>query len=77
MDETIKKVGDFTVRIVTSDNQINDLTPEDQEMDKRAKAAVKSAINKAKVCKKPIAKYDSRKKQAYVKMPNGDKKYVK
>lgn len=76
MDETVKKVGDFTIRIINSDNQIAELTPEDQEMDKRAKAAVKSAINKAKVCQKPIAKYDARKKKAYVILPNGDKEYV-
>lgn len=76
MDETVKKVGDFTIRIINSDNHIAELTPDDQEMDKRAKAAVKSAINKAKVCQKPIAKYDARKKKAYVILPNGDKEYV-
>lgn len=76
MDETVKKVGDFTIRIINSDNQIAELTPDDQEMDKRAKAAVKAAINKAKVCQKPIAKYDARKKKAYVILPNGDKEYV-
>ena len=30
MDETVKKVGDFTIRIVTSDDQNAELTPEDQ-----------------------------------------------
>lgn len=38
--------------------------------------AVKAAINKAKICKKPIAGYDKEKKQAYVEYANGERKYV-
>lgn len=38
--------------------------------------AVKAAINKAKICKKPIAGYDKEKKQAYVEFANGERKYV-
>lgn len=37
----------------------------DNEMDERAVEAVKAAINKAKICKKPIASYDKEKKRAY------------
>ena len=37
---------------------------------------VKAAINKAKICKKPIAGYDNEKKQAYVEYANGERKYV-
>ena len=46
------------------------------DMDRRAKAAVKAAIQRAKVCNKPIAKYDARKKKAYLLYPNGVKEYV-
>ena len=77
MDDNIRKVGKLTVRVVTPDKKTSDeISPEDQEMDKRATAAVKSAIDKAKVCKKPIAKYDSRKKKAYVIEADGVKRYV-
>lgn len=39
-------------------------------MDSRATAAVRSTIDKAKVCKKPVAK------KAYVEYADGVKKYV-
>lgn len=48
----------------------------DAEMDKRAIAAVRAAISKAEVCKKPIAKYDINRKQAYLEYPDGRKEYV-
>ena len=53
------------------------LTVSDNEMDKRAVEAVKAAINKAKICKKPIAGYDKEKKLAYVEYANGERKYAK
>lgn len=46
-------------------------------MDKRAAYAVKAAIiKKAKVCKKPVAKYDVVQKKAYIEYANGTKKYL-
>lgn len=45
-------------------------------MDRRAVEAVKAAINKAKICKKPIAGYDKEKKAAYIEYANGDRKYA-
>lgn len=54
----------------------NTLTESDSEMDARAVAAVNAAINKAKICKKPIAKYDKAKKAAYIEYANGEKKYA-
>nr|WP_308650444.1 hypothetical protein [uncultured Agathobacter sp.] len=45
-------------------------------MDERAVEAVKAAINKAKICKKPIAGYDNEKEQAYVEYANGERKYI-
>lgn len=49
----------------------------DREMDERAVEAVKAAINKAKICKKPIAGYDKEKKAAYIEYANGKRKYAK
>lgn len=45
-------------------------------MDKRAKQAVRAAIEKAKFCKKPIAMYDKVLKKAYIQYADGVRKYV-
>lgn len=47
-----------------------------QQYTQRAVETVKAAINKAKICKKPIAGYDKEKKQAYVGYANGERKYA-
>lgn len=52
------------------------LTVSDNEMDRRAVEAVKAAINKAKICKKPIAGYDKEKGVAYIEYANGERKYA-
>ncbi len=62
---------------VVSQEEKSMLTVSDNEMDERAVEAVKAAINKAKICKKPIAGYDKEKKQAYVEYANGERKYAK
>ncbi|GEM_PF-3969106 len=51
-----RKIGKYTVHVVTPD-EVGEMiiTPEDQDMDRRVKAAVDSAIKRVKVCKKPIA----------------------
>lgn len=61
----VEKPGDFS-----------SLTNNDREMDIRAEAAVKAAIRKAKVCKKPIALYDVEARRAYLQYPDGEKEYV-
>ena len=38
--------------------------------------AVKAALHRAKVCKKPVARYDMDTKRAYIEYPNGERKYV-
>lgn len=69
--------GKYIIHVVDSDNiNSSDLSSEDQDMDKRVNAAVKSAIQKAKICNKPIAKYDRRRKKAYVQTADGVKTYV-
>ena len=53
------------------------LTDSDKEMDYRATKAVEAAISKAKVCKKPIARYDIATGSAYLEYPDGRRKYAK
>lgn len=48
----------------------------DAEMDRRASAAVHAAIDKAKICKKPIAGYEVETKRAFLEYPDGSIKYV-
>ena len=79
MSVKMKQRGNLSVKIITADNrseQKNIISENDREMDYRATAAVQSAIDKAKICKKPIAKYDPVTKRAYVEYANGEKKYV-
>ena len=49
------------------------ISESDAEMDQRANAAVRSALDRAKICKKPIAKYDSETQKAYVEYEDGVK----
>ena len=72
----VRMVGKHKVKVVAPDEYDKVLTPEDKEMDVRVSVAVSSAIKKAVVCKAPIAKYDKRKKKAYIVRSNGDKEYV-
>lgn len=65
------------VKVVNSTSQRNYISDSDAEMDARAVEAVRAAVSKAEVCKKPIAKYDAASKSAYVEYPNGRRVYVK
>ena len=55
----------YAVKVITVPNQKDFISHQDAEMDARASQAVKSAITRAKFCKKPVAKYDSAKKSIY------------
>lgn len=76
MSITIKLNGNRSVTVVSAESSEAAITPNDAEMDVRAKEAVKSAINRAKTCKKPIARYDRESKRAYIETANGEKIYV-
>lgn len=79
MATKIRKVGKMSVKIVTDRGRLLDnniISEHDAEMDNRAAAAVRSAIDKARVCKKPIAKYDPVTQKAYIEYSDGEKKYV-
>ena len=55
----VLKLDNNRIVTVVSPNDVNKvITENDAEMDRRAREAVKSAINRAKICNKPIAKYD-------------------
>lgn len=64
------------IKVVSKDETKLVLTVSDHEMDARAIEAVKAAINKARICKKPIAGYDKDKKTAYIEYADGERKYA-
>ncbi len=64
------------IKVVSQEEEKSTLTVSDNEMDERAVEAVKAAINRAKICKKPIAGYDKEKKKAYIEYANGERKYT-
>ena len=66
----------YTINVVTGDPD-ESLTENEKEMDYRARKAVEFALEKAKVCKKPIARYDAETRRAYLEYPNGEREYVK
>ena len=68
---TVSTKSGRIIKVVSREEEKSTLTLSDYEMDERAVEAVKAAINKAKICKKPIAGYDKEKKRAYVEYANG------
>ena len=73
---TLKSKSGKIIKVVSREEAKNILTSSEYEMDARAVGAVEAAINKAKICKKPIAGYDKEKKLAYVEYANGERKYA-
>ncbi len=75
MSGKIVKKDNLNIRVIMPGEVDENLTEDDIEMDKRVNAAVKAAIERAKVCKKPIARYDPVAKKAYMEYPDGTRKY--
>lgn len=75
MKEIIK--GNEQIKVVTYEEKNEYLTDSDKEMDARARQAVKTAIEKAEFCKKPVTRYDVDTHKSYIEYPNGDIKYGK
>ena len=73
---TVSTKSGKIIKVVSCEEEKNTLTASDNEMDRRATEAVKAAINKAKICKKPIAGYDKKRKAAYIEYANGERKYA-
>ena len=70
MNNKIILDGKRIITIVESGDTI--ISENDSEMDIRARCAVKSAIEKAEICKKPVARYDAVLKKAYLEFANGE-----
>ncbi len=66
----------ITVKVINTEDQTKYISDSDAEMDARASLAIRAAIEKAIVCKKPIAKYDKDSNKAYLEYANGEKKYA-
>lgn len=69
----------MSVKVISADDIASirrEISSRDMEMDKRAVAAVNSAINRVQVCNKPIAKYDFASGRAYLEYADGSRDYV-
>ena len=67
------KGANYSIKVVPEANRENYTTDLEKDMDFRAKQAVKAAVSKAEVCKKPVAKYDIATKTAYLQYPDGSR----
>ncbi len=76
MKKTITLHDNRTVTIISADSVAAAISKIEIEMDTRAREAVKSAINKAITCKKPVARYDRINQKAYIETEDGVKTYV-
>lgn len=70
---TVSTKNGRVIKVISCQEEKEILSVSDSEMDRRA---VEAAINKAKICKRPIAGYDKEKKAAYIEYANGDRKYA-
>jgi hypothetical protein len=69
-------INGMAVKVIDNTEKQETLSQEDKDMDIRVKEAVKAALEKAKVCKKPIARYDIETKRAYIEDAEGNRRYV-
>ena len=69
-------INGMAVKVIDNTEKQETLSQEGKDMDIRAKEAVKAALAKAKVCKKPIARYDIEAKRAYIEDAEGNRRYV-
>jgi hypothetical protein len=77
-----RKIHGRSVKILSSNNIILSekkeiLSDGEVEMDNRASYAVKAAVKKAQICKKPVARYDAERRKAYMEFADGDRQYAK
>jgi pantothenate kinase-related protein Tda10 len=68
---TVKLKNGRNIKVVEPFECQSAISKSDAEMDERAVQAVKSAVNKANTCKKPIAKYDKVAKKHIFNMQMG------
>ena len=80
---TVKRIGDMNVTVIPFENPLirkaaeeQILSDHDKQMDIRAKAAVRSVLERAHVCGNAVAKYDKETKTAYLEYPDGTREDV-
>ena len=73
----VVELNGMTIKVIDSQEKDAFLTQDDINMDIRANAAVKAALNKAKICGKPIARYDIVTHRAYIEYADGTIRLVK
>lgn len=76
MNKTVLLNKNRLVTVVSPENANAVLSETDIEMDYLDKEAVKAAIHRAVICKKPIAKYDAVNRKAYIQTADNKKTYV-
>lgn len=79
MSVLVENIDNMVVKIVSGEESTvttNGISASDMEMDKRAVAAVNSAIERAKICNKPIARYDVKSRRAFLEYSDGSIEYV-
>lgn len=76
MMSMILKKQNCSIKVINVSEKDEYISRQDYEMDLRAIEAVKAAVDKAKICNKPIAKYDRETQKVYIEYANGEKKYV-
>lgn len=67
------KGTNYSIKVIPESNRESYTTDLEKDMDYRAKQAVRAAVSKAEVCKKPVAKYDIATKTAYLQYPDGSR----
>lgn len=76
MMSMISKKQSSSIKVINVSKRDEYISRQDHEMDLRAIEAVKAAVDKAKICNKPIAKYDRKTQKVYIEYASGEKKYV-
>ena len=79
MKYSVKKIGNMSVKVIINEDMSScegSIRSSHAQMDNRPAAAVKSALYRAKVCKKPVARYDVATKRAFLEFADGSRKYV-
>ena len=62
--------------ITKEEAEVNTITEIEAEEDRLIKRSVLEAIAKAKACGKPVARYDTEKKKAFLEYEDGSREYI-
>lgn len=67
----VVNLNGMTIKVIDAQEKDAFLTQDDKDMDIRAIEAVRAALNKAKICGNPIARYDIVAHRAYIENADG------